>query len=102
MSRLTANALADNVSLLSAHAFTSVRQKAERQNRNFSYENIEVYNRPFFIQKLHDCLCRAHATSAGPDEIHHQLLLKHLPKSFLLLLLNICNKIWIPGDLPSD
>ena len=44
---------------------------------------------------------RAHDISAGPDEIHYQLL-KHLPDASLLLLLNIFNIIWLSGDFPSD
>ena len=101
-----ANALADNVSYnsssaFSTDAFTSVRCKAEKQNINFSSENVEVYNRPFSLEELQDALRRAHDTSAGPDEIHYQLL-KHLPDVSLLLLLNIFNKIWISGDFPSD
>ena len=72
------------------HLFT----KAEKQNLNFSSDNVEVYYRPFSIAELQDALHRDHDTSAGPDEIHYQLL-KHLPSSFLLLLLNIFNKIWI-------
>ena len=36
-----------------------------------------------------------------PDEILYRLL-KHMPSSSLLLLLNIFNKIWISGDFPSD
>ena len=40
-------------------------------------------------------------SSAGPDEINYQLL-KHLPSSSLLLLLNIFNKIWLSRDFPSD
>ena len=53
------------------------------------------------MEELQDALRRAHGTSAGPDEMHYQLL-KHLPKSSLLLLLSIFNKIWISGDFPSD
>ena len=54
-------------SAFSTDAFTSVCQKAERQNLNFSSENVEVYNRPFSMQELWDALCRAHDTSAVPD-----------------------------------
>ena len=73
-----ANALADIVSYNSSSAFstdasTSVRCNAEKQNINFSSENAEVYNRPFFLEELQDALRRAHDTSAGPDEIHNQL-----------------------------
>ena len=52
------------------------------------------------MEELRDALRRAHDISAGPDEIHYQLL-KHLPDAFLLLL-NICNNILISGDFPPD
>ena len=101
-----ANALAGNLShnsssAFSTDAFSSVHKKAEKATINFTSDNAERYNRPFSMQELHDALCRAHDTSAGPDEIHYQLL-KHLPKSSILLLLNIVNKIWILGDYLSD
>ena len=76
-------------------------QKADRQNLNLSSENVEVYNIPFSMHELKDVLRRAHDTSAGPDKIHYQLL-KHLPNSSFLLLLNIFNIIWISGEIPSD
>ena len=53
------------------------------------------------MEELRDALRRAQDTSAGPDEIHYQLL-KHLPDASLLLLLNIFNKMWISGDFPPD
>ena len=101
-----ANALTDNFShnsssAFSTDAFTSVRCKAEKQNINFSSENVDVYNMPFSLEELQDALRRAHDTLAGPYEIHYQLL-KHLPDASLLLLLNIFNKIWISGDFPPD
>ena len=99
--RDTANALAINVSHNSSSAFTYVRNKAEKQKLNFSFQNIEVYNRPFSVEELQDVLRRAYDTSAGVDEIHYQRL-KPLPKSYLLVLLNTFNKIWISGDFPSD
>ena len=97
-----ANALADNFShnsssAFSTDAFASVRKKAERQTIKFSSDNAEVYNRPFSVEELQHALCRAHDTSAGPDEIHYQLL-KHLPDASLLLHLNMFNKIWISGS----
>ena len=101
-----ANALADNIShnssfTFSTDDFASVRKQAEKQSITFSSDNAEVYNRPFSMEELQDALRRAHDTSVGPDEIHYQLL-KHMPSSSLLLLLNIFNKIWLSGDLPSD
>ena len=53
------------------------------------------------MQELQDALHLLHDTLEGPDEIHYQLL-KYLPKSSLLLLLNIFNEIWISGDFSSD
>ena len=50
---------------------------------------------------MQDALRRAHDTSAGPDEIHYQLL-KYLPDASLLLLLNVFNQIWISGNFSSD
>ena len=98
-----ANALADNFShncssAFSTDTFTYVRCKAENNNINVSSENVEVYNIPFSSEELQDALRRAHDTSAGPDEIHYQLL-KQLPDASLLLLLNIVNQIWISGNL---
>ena len=89
-----ANTLADNFShnsssAFSTDAFASVREKAEKQTIKLSSDNADVY-------KSCGMLC-----SAGPDEIHYQLL-KHLPDASLLLLLNMFNKIWISGDFPSD
>ena len=88
-------------SAFSTDDFASVRKKAEKQTIKCSSDNAEVYNRPLSMEELQDTLRRAHDTSAGPDEIHYQLL-KHLPSSSLLLLLNIFNKIWLSGDFPSD
>ena len=91
-----ANALADNLSsnssfAFSTDAFTFVRCRAEKNNINFPSEIVEVYNMLFSLEVLQDALRRAHDTSAGPDEIHYQLL-KHLPDASLLLLLNIFNQ----------
>ena len=101
-----ANTLADTFShnsssAFSTHAFTSVPCRAEKNNINILSENVEVYNMPFCLEELQDALRRPRDTSAGPDEIHYQLL-KHLPDSSLLLLLNIFNQIWISGNFPSN
>ena len=53
------------------------------------------------MEELHDGLHIARGTLVGPGEMHYQLL-KHLPKSSLLLLLHICFiKFWISGDFLS-
>ena len=81
--------MADNFShnyssALSTNTFTSACKKAEKHTINFSFDNAEVYNRPFSIEELQDALRRAHDTSAEPDEIHYQLL-KHILQLSLLL-----------------
>ena len=86
--RNIANALTDNFSYnsssaFSTDAFANYRKKAEKQTIKVSSDNAEVYNRLFYMEDLQDALRRAHDTSAGPDEIHYQLL-KHMPSSFLL------------------
>ena len=75
-----ANALADNVShnsssVFSTDAFASVRKKAEKLSIKCSSDNAEVYNRLFSMEELHDVLCRAHDTSAGPDPDVAQLII---------------------------
>ena len=72
-----ANALAENIFHNSSSAFSTILP--------FYLIYIEVYKMPFSLVELPDALRRAHDTSAGPDEIHYQLL-KHLPDASLLLL----------------
>jgi len=101
-----ANTLADNFSYNSStafctDAFLSVKNKAEKKPIKFDSGNAEVYNKIFSVEELRDALRRSHDTAVGPDDIHYQLL-KHLPESSLLVLLEIFNKIWVSGDFPSD
>ena len=83
-----ADILADNVShnsfsAFSTDAFTSVPNKAEKQNMNFSSETVDAYNRPHCMDELQDALRRARDTSAGPDEILYQLL-KHFTQILII------------------
>ena len=59
----------------------------------FTSDNIENYNSEFLLSELTDALSKAHDTSPGQDDIHYQLL-KHLPISALLILLEIFKDIW--------
>ena len=100
-----ANVLADSFSLSSSSVFCtvvflSIKNKAEKHIINFKSGNTEVYNELFCVEELCDALHRSHDTAVGPDHIHYQLL-KHLPESSLLILLNILNKIWTTGRFPS-
>ena len=54
-----ANALADNFSYNSSSAFSTdafvfVRKKTEKQTIKFSFDNAEVYNRPFSMEEMHN------------------------------------------------
>ena len=50
--------------------------KAEKQSINVSFENTEVYNRPFCMEELQDALRMIHNPSAEYDETHFHLF-KH-------------------------
>ena len=65
----------------------------ERENLNFQSRNNEKYNLPFKLSELKNSLDKSHDTTAGPDDIHYQIL-KHLPSDALETLLNIMNGIW--------
>ena len=61
----------------------------------------EKYNLPFKLSELKNSLDKSHDTTAGPDDIHYQIL-KHLPSDALETLLNIMNEIWRTGKFPED
>ena len=68
--------------------FRSIKNQQEKQKLKFTSDNTENYNSEFLLSELTDALSKAHDTSSGPDDIHYQLL-KHLPVSTLLILLEI-------------
>ena len=73
----------------------------ERENLNFQSRNNEKYNLPFKLSELKNPLDKSNDTTAGPDDIHYQIL-KHLPSDALETLLNIINEIWCTGKFPED
>ena len=68
--------------------FQDIKVKKERENLNFQSQNNEKYNFPFKLSELKNSLDRSKDTTAGPDDIHYQIL-KHLPSDALETLLNI-------------
>ena len=68
--------------------FRNIKNQQEKQKLKFTSDNTENYNSGFSLSELTDALSKAHDTSPGPDDIHYQLL-KHLPISTLLILLEI-------------
>ena len=101
-----ANTLADNFSKNSSSEnytskFQNIKNQQEKQKLKFTSDNTENYNSEFLLSELTDALSKAHDTSPGPDDIHYQLL-KHLPISTLLILLEIFNNIWKTGNIPKS
>ena len=76
--------------------FQDIKVEKERENQNFQSQNSEKYNLPFKLSELKNSLDKSHDTTAGPDDIHYQIL-KHLPSDALKTLLNIMNEIWRTG-----
>ena len=81
--------------------FQDIKVKKERENLNFQSQNNEKYNLSFQLSELKNSLDRSKDTTAGPDDIHYQIL-KHLPSDALETLLSIMNEIWRTGKFPED
>ncbi|KAK6171735.1 hypothetical protein SNE40_018173 [Patella caerulea] len=101
-----ANSLASTISFnsssnFSSDAFQGIKHQQEKRRLNFKSRNDECYNDKFSISELRDSLKRARDTATGPDEIHYQIL-KHLPFSTLLILLDLFNRIWVDGNFPPS
>ena len=80
--------------------FLKNKKLKEQKKLNFKSKNLEKYNKLFTLKELRESVKKAHDTSAGPDDIHYQLL-KHLPESCLSTLLDIFNKVWVTENFPD-
>jgi hypothetical protein len=100
ISNTLASTFAYNSSQNYTPKFQQFKQQKEKQPLNFKSKNDENYNLNFSVRELMDSLHSAHDTATGPDDFHCQLL-KHLPNSSLIILLNIFNQIWTTGNFPS-
>ena len=54
--------------------FQNIKVEKERENLNFQSQNNEKYNLPFKLSELKNSLDKSHDTTAGPDDIHYQIL----------------------------
>ena len=81
--------------------FAKSGKRKRKFKKNFQSQNNEKYNLPFKLSELKNSLDKSHDTTAGPDDIHYQIL-KHLPSDALETLLNIMNEIWRTGKFPED
>ncbi|GFO10696.1 RNA-directed DNA polymerase from mobile element jockey [Plakobranchus ocellatus] len=79
--------------------FQQTKQRAEKQNLNFSSENNEPYNNPFLMAELKNSIVKSNESAAGPDGVYCKFL-RHLPESCLHTLLKLFNNIWTTGDIP--
>ena len=68
---------------------------------SFSVRWTALYNQPFTLVELSAALSRCSSTSAGPDEVHYDML-KHLPPACLSTLLVLYNAIWLGNVFPSS
>ena len=80
--------------------FQYIKEDKEIENLNFQSQNNEKYI-SFKLSELKNSLNKCNYTTAGPDDIHYQIL-KHLPFDALKTLLNIKNEIWRTGKFPED
>lgn len=101
-----ANALGESISSISSsnHHTPSFHQHKLREERtpvDLTSDNMETYNAPFSLTELKNALRRCHDTSPGPDDIHYQML-KHLPGSCLVILLDNFNRVWEDGKFPDE
>ena len=80
--------------------FQLYKTKAEKNNINFKTKSSLPYNKKITMKELRSSIKKSKNTSPGPDHIHYQLL-KHLPISCLIILLNLLNDVWDGGELPA-
>ena len=81
--------------------FQKIKDKLERTTLNFNSKQPLAYNKDFSLVELRDSLDKSQDTSAGPDQIHYQLL-KHLPQESLQILLDIFNHIFATNKFPDS
>ena len=101
-----ANTIADTLSENSSSQnyntnFQREKQKTEQNTLNFSTDTDEIYNHPFDIAELKTAISELNNSAEGPDEIHNEIV-RHLPETSLLVLLNSFNLIWSTHTFPDS
>lgn len=73
-----------------ATAFRQVKAHKESHHLSFTTGAADPYNLPFCMEELSRALKATFDTSPGPDGIQNKVL-RHLPPSTFLFLLNMYN-----------
>ncbi|KAI3382721.1 hypothetical protein SNEBB_007419 [Seison nebaliae] len=90
-----------NLDLNRTPGFLRRKRQQESQPLNIQDMPNQDYNQPFTINELKTALRKSGNTSAGPDDIHYEML-RQLPAEGQKYLLNIYNKLWHNGEYPDD
>lgn len=90
-----------NNSDLSHHGeiFHSKKEELESHPLIFSKNNSDPYNAPITLREIERVLEKRKNSCPGKDQVSYSML-KKLPKSSLVLLDKIYNRIWYTGKIP--
>lgn len=90
-----------NNSDLSHHGeiFHSKKEELESHPLIFSKNNSDPYNAPITLREIERVLEKRKNSCPGQDQVSYSML-KKLPKSSLVLLNKIYNRIWYTGKIP--
>ena len=81
--------------------FLALKSTCELTSLTFTLSSSSSYNSSFTLSELIYALRHCRNTSAGPDDIHYQML-RHLSTTTTSFLLNLFNRIWLSGDFPPQ
>ena len=81
-------------------AFLPIKEAAELTPIPFATEDDFDYNQPFTMHELERALGACKGTSAGPDDIHYDMI-KSLNRASTIILLEVFNDIWLSGTFPN-
>ena len=87
--------------IIISEKFKTYKNGVENNPINFGHDTKQEYNRPITLRELTEAISKAKDSATGPDEIHYQML-KHLPTTPLLTLLQIMNDIFSTGEFPPS
>ena len=81
--------------------FLQHRARSERNNIDFTTSEPLSYNSRFTMVELLEVISTLRDVAEGPDGVHN-IMIRHFPKSALLVLLSIYNSLWEKGEFPPS